>query len=145
MKKKNKERKIRKDAKLRYKRKQEKRLRNVRKRKYKKQSKFKERKISKRRIVQQEKKQAFIHRYSIGFYNAKYDKTFRAEIYVTTPKNEKQMIAILKHSLDRWMESHNAGFQAMYKRSKYMGLESEYVGSNDVGRSQIGRVLYSID
>lgn len=100
--------------------------------------------IIKAQYEEQEQK-ANYYRYSIGYFNAIYDKTFRAEVYTTAKMNENSAKAQLEAFLSRRISMQNKGLQKMYHLSEYMGFEAEEIGVNDLGSSQLNKMHFWID
>jgi hypothetical protein len=85
------------------------------------------------------------YRYSIGYYNAIYDKTFRAEVYTTTEQSTTDVQRQLSVFLLNRIASMNKGVQALFRMSTFVGLESEEVGINDIGKSELNKMHFWID
>lgn len=112
----------------------------------------KHKKRVKRQIVKREKKKEVrYYRYSIAFFvhfrsdGDTIDKTFRSDIYTNHPLDNRMIeVKLIRFTNDK-VSKLNMGLQAMYNRSQYLGLEGEEVGVNDVGHSQLNRMMFWID
>jgi hypothetical protein len=96
---------------------------------------------------EKEKEEDKIYRYSIAysFYGNGYGKTFRAEVYTKQKVSETQIHTKLEYFLRAKIANQNKGLQVMFNRATYEGLESEEVGKNDVGNSQLNRMFFYMD
>ena len=84
-------------------------------------------------------------RYSIAFYNANYEKTFRAEVYTTSEQNATNIQNQLRIFINQRIGLMNKGMQKMFAQSSFLGLESDQVGNNDVGQSELNKMHFWID
>lgn len=97
-------------------------------------------------------KRQSIYRYSIAYVyynkskdNGTYGRTFRAEVYTNNKHNNRVIERKLIVFLNSKMRNQNSGLQYMYNNSSYQGFESDEVGSNDIGRSELNRMRFYID
>lgn len=121
--------------------------------KYRKVGKFKEVKHKERAVyakktktfIKSEKQQKRFYRYSIAYFYVKYRKTFRAEIYTDQPINEEWARKSLILSLKDWVNKHPPAVQAMFNNSSYVGFETDEVGINDIGQSELNRIRCNLE
>ena len=85
-----------------------------------------------------------LYRYSISYYNGNYDKTFRAEVIVIGKRDNDLMFSKLDSFLISSISRRNKGLQIMFKKSQYIGLESELIGHNDA-KGDLNRFHFSLD
>jgi len=90
-------------------------------------------------FTRSEKEERRYYRYSIAYYHTKYHKTFRAEIYTDHPINEEWARKSLNLALKDWVNKHPTTVQALFNDSSYIGFESDEIGVNDVGLSELNR------
>lgn len=104
--------------------------------------------IRQRRIIRAKipipKEEITIYRYSIAYFNANYDKTFRAEVY-TTQQQGKDIQRQLDNFLRNRISHLNKGAQRIFHSSAFVGIESEQIGNNDLGQSELNRMHFWID
>jgi hypothetical protein len=99
----------------------------------------------KRKTRKQAIQKASLYRYSVAFFNSKYDKTFRSEVYSDHELNEQSIQNQLIEFTKKRVQLFNKGVQKMFNQSSFIGLESERIGTNDLGLSSLNRMYFRID
>jgi len=105
------------------------------------------REIQKRRTKERKEaiSQAKLFRYSVAYYNSKYDKTFRSAIYTDHELNEGHTQKQLMQFTQKRISMLNKGLIKIFNQSSFLGFEAEPIGKNDIGLSSLNRMYFWID
>lgn len=88
------------------------------------------------------------YRYSVSYFNAHSPPggmTIRAEVYTNYPLDKYAITSQLQQFIRMRISHSNKGLQKIFAGAMYVGTEARQIGSNDVGRSQLNRMHFSVD